>query len=385
MNIFMIAGEASGDLHGARLIESLQSAMPENLYVLGVIGPQMRALGAHCIVPMENLQVMGFIDVLKELPKIISIFSHVKKVILRTNPDVVVTIDYPGFNLRMMRSLRKQGYKGKLIHYICPSVWAWKKNRIQDMARDLDALLVILPFEVDCFKNTLLPVTYVGNPIIDSMRNRTYHSSWRENFKIPETAEIISIFPGSRKKEIELNFPYQLRSAYRLQQKYPNSHIVISCNQAKYKDLLLKHIDLLGVRKSTIIPAEYNYECMRESRVALAKSGTVTLELALHLVPTVTLYKMSMVNWLLAKYLFRINLPYYTLANISAKQEIFPEFISYRLDESLIDDFLLNFYESTPNREECIQKCKELRDSLFLPNSPSQVAAEAILACATSS
>ena len=159
-DLFIFVGEKSADLHGEKILQALKQLDPA-LHISGVAGPRMRKVGIECILPMEDFQVMGFIDVFLALPKLVRQFYFVADQILSSNPKAVLFIDYPGFNLRMAKHLRKKGYKGKLCHYICPSVWAWGKKRIPLMAKHLDLLLTILPFEKNYFADTDLQVAYV--------------------------------------------------------------------------------------------------------------------------------------------------------------------------------------------------------------------------------
>ena len=164
MDLFIATGEMSGDLHGAKLIHELLALQP-NLQIGAVAGPKMRELPITEFFPMESLRVMGFIDVFLALPKLARQFFAIRNQILKLNPKAVVFIDYPGLHLRLARSLRKKGFKGKLVHFICPTVWAWGKKRIPQMGKTLDLLLTLFPFEKKCFAHTKLPVQYVGHPL----------------------------------------------------------------------------------------------------------------------------------------------------------------------------------------------------------------------------
>ena len=169
-DIFIFAGEQSGDLHGAELLYALKQKEP-NLQIMGVGGPKMRSQGIYSIEKMESFQVMGLSDVIKALPKLVFLFKNIRNTILKNNPKAVIFIDYPDFNMRMAKSLRKNGYTGKLIHYICPSVWAWRKGRIKDLAETLDLLLTIFPFEPQYFEKTPLKVEYVGNSLVKNIKD----------------------------------------------------------------------------------------------------------------------------------------------------------------------------------------------------------------------
>lgn len=231
-DLFIFAGEQSGDLHGEKLLLALREKRPD-LIVSGVGGPRMRAVGIDCILPMEEFQVMGFIDVFRSLPKLLRQFHFVARSILKLNPKAVVTIDYPGFNLRMARHLRKKGYKGKLIHFICPSVWAWGKKRIPLMANNLDLLLSILPFEKQLFKETLLQVVFVGHPLVERLKHYPY-----KELSLPREKKILALFPGSRRKEIERNLPLQIQVCKALMQEHPEIHVAISVAGEEHRALI---------------------------------------------------------------------------------------------------------------------------------------------------
>ncbi len=318
-DLFVFAGEASADLHGENLLHELKTLHPD-LKIAGVGGPRMRQCGMDCILPMEAFQVMGFVDVFLCLPKLIKQFYQVIRAIEKLQPKVVLTIDYPGFNLRLVRKLRKRGYVGKLCHYICPSVWAWGKRRIPLMAKNLDLLLTILPFEKEIFKETSLPVAYVGHPLVERLKNHVYSP-----FSLPDNKRIIALFPGSRQKEIERNLPNFLNIVRSLSEEYC---IVVSVADPFSKPKIFQMISAAGLtpgKEVHFVASQFTYELMHAAYLAIAKSGTVTLELALHRTPTVVTYAISPLDLFIARDLLRIRLPYYSLPNIIAKKAIFPE------------------------------------------------------------
>ena len=227
-DLFLFAGEPSGDLHGEEIIKALLEKDP-SLKIIGVGGPKMRSRPFESILPMEEFQVMGFVDVFLALPKLIRQFHLVKRTILERKPNKVVLIDYPGFNLRLARSLRKSGFKGKICHYICPSVWAWGKKRIPLMVQNLDMLLSILPFEEKIFAHTPLLVRYVGNPLINHIESHT-PSPLSE---LGDT-KVLGIFPGSRTKEIERNLAQQLHCARRLLTLDPELKVALSVSHHRF-------------------------------------------------------------------------------------------------------------------------------------------------------
>jgi lipid-A-disaccharide synthase len=323
-DLFVFAGEKSGDLHGEKLLQALKAQSPQ-LKIAGVGGPKMRSQGMQCILPTEEFQVMGFIDVLLALPKLIRQFYFIAKKIEELKPKAVLTIDYPGFNLRLVKHLRKKGYKGKCVHFICPSVWAWGKKRIPLIAANFDLLLSILPFEQELFANTPLQVSYVGHPLVYRLKNHVY-----KEISFIHDKKIIALFPGSRKKEIERNLPLYLDVCQELQKRHSDIRIALSVSEERYRPLIVSILQQKGWQEGKnidLIPIDYSYELMKAAYFAIAKSGTVTLELAMHRVPTVVTYGVSFLDKIIAYDILRIRLPFYCIVNIIAKKEVFSELI----------------------------------------------------------
>jgi lipid-A-disaccharide synthase len=371
-DLFIFAGEPSGDLHGAKLLKALYALRPD-LQVSGVGGPHMRAVGMQCVMPMENFQVMGFIDVFWALPKLIRQFYAVRRAILEQNPKAVVLIDYPGFNLRMETHLRKQGYRGFLCHYICPSVWAWGKKRIPLLAKNLDLLLTILPFEAKYFSHTPLKVEYVGHPLVKTIQEHTYHP-----LPIPEGKRLVGLFPGSRKKELLRNFSVQLRVAKRLLDSHPDLFFGVSVANSRFLPLIQEMIRQAGLEEKVLL-TDATYDLMKSCAFAIAKSGTVTLELALHGVPTAVTYGISPLDLFIAKHLLRIRLPYYCIVNIICQKEVFPELIGPYLTFDALFQAMHTLISEKGKQHECQKKLEELRQ-LLQDSDASAKAAQLILA-----
>jgi len=342
-DIFMVAGEMSGDLLGSHLIEGLL-AKRNDLDIVGIGGPKMRAQGLYPTTPLEELQVMGFIDVVKHLPHLYKVFKTTLNTILHLNPKAVVTIDYPGFNLRLAKALRKRGYQGKLCHVVCPSVWAWGKDRIETLAHHYDLLLTLLPFEKNLFKENSLRVEYIGHPLAKQIA-----------FEHAPDENLIALYPGSRSHEIEKNLPYFLRLIPKLPSNYRYS---ISLSQEKYRPLIRKQTSF-----PFLTPAD-------KPAFALAKCGTIALELGLKGIPTVVTYKISPLDVFLAKKVFRINLPYYSLPNLILNHQLFPELIGPALsDNSLFEatTTLLKLH----NLRACHLECQKLKTLLTSDTDPA--------------
>lgn len=364
VDLFIFAGEKSADVHGERLLKALKAEFP-HLNVAGVGGPKMRACGMQSILHMEQFQVMGFIDVFVSLPSLIKQFYIVAREIERLKPKMVLTIDYPGFNLRLHRHLRKKGFKGKQCHYICPSVWAWGKQRIPLMAENLDLLLTILPFEKKLFAHTSLPVAYVGNPLVEKIHSYAY-----KPFPVQSDKKIIALFPGSRTKEIERNLTLQ----WKVCKELPDFHPVISVSEPRFLPLIKS---IVSPESCSFISGDFTYELMRACHFAIAKSGTVTLELALHCKPTVVTYGISALDLLIARDILRIRLPYYCLANIIASKEVFPELIGPHFTYAALLENVHALIE--PSRyAQCHKDCEEVIELLGDKNAAQEAAKELI-------
>jgi lipid-A-disaccharide synthase len=371
IDLFVFAGEKSADMHGAAILKSLKEERPD-LQITGVGGPKMRAAGMQCLLQMEEFQVMGFIDVFFSLPSLLRHFYKIVREILRLQPKIVLTIDYPGFNLRLAKALRKRGYKGKIVHFICPSVWAWGKKRIKTLADNMDLLLCVLPFEPALFSHTRLTAIYVGHPLVEKLRTYTY-----KPFSLNCDKKILALFPGSRKKEIERNLPLQLDACHALADTF---HIALSISDPQYTPLITSIVQKKGLslgKQLDFVSSEYSYELMRSAHLSFAKSGTVTLELALHKTPTIVTYAVTPIDAFIAHDLLRIRLPFYSLPNIIAQKEIFPEYIGKQLTKEGLLAHAHTLLEKQ-KYQDCQRECSQLSTLLGETNT-STTAAQQLL------
>lgn len=378
--LFIFCGEHSGDLHGSKLVQALKKNEP-TLEISAVAGPRMRAEGVKSILAMEQFSVMGFTDVLLALPGLIRHFKTVRDFILNERPAAVVLIDYPEFNLLLGKSLKKRGYKGKIVQYISPTVWAWRKKRAYTLSKYFDRLLTIYPFESDYFAHTTLDVRYVGNPTKSRVATHTYNDNWKSACAIDTQAPLIALFPGSRKKEIELNLPKMLSALERLYRESPDFSIAISVGDDKYREQIMLTLakTMFEVGKNVfLIPCEFTYELMRACELAIAKSGTVTLELALHHKPSVIIFEISRINKLIAKHLLRIRLPFYTIPNILLGRQVFPELIDANISVDELYQHVRAMRCDKHLREKTTTLCRSI-DELLTEDNIENNAARAVL------
>lgn len=374
-SLFIFAGEPSGDLHGSHLLKTLKDLPSLKDYEFqGVAGPLMRKEGMVSFMTTEDFSVMGFSDVLLSLPSLIKKFYKIRNHILKENPEAVILIDYPGFNLRLASHLRKNGYHGKIVQYICPTVWAFGKKRIQVMENHLDLLLTIYPFEKKYFDHSTLQVKYVGHPLSHKIRNHIY-----KPLEINQSENLIAIFPGSREKEIKRNLPIILEGLKLFNSTSNELNVAISVANDKIQALIDNEIQASKSSKMhfSFIKKEYTYELMKMCHTAIAKSGTVTLELALHKKPTVVVYGLSTLNRWIAKFILRLKLPFYCIVNILQQREVFKELIENGFNPKNLAKTLRETQFNELTRNACIKSCFEIEKELE-DNNPSEKAAKEI-------
>lgn len=361
IDIFILAAEDSADNLGYKLIKELLNLNP-NLKILAVSGPRMKKLNIKTLLDMENFKVMGFTDVFFSLFKLIKNFFFIRKQILNINPKACVLIDYAEFNLKLEKSLRKKAYKNKLIHFISPTVWAWRKKRTDYMAKYLDILLTIFPFEKNYYSHTSLDVRFIGHPLANINENAT-----------KEKKEFIGIFPGSRPKEIKKNFPLQLEVAKKLLSEDPK--IIFAISIVDYS-IIKKIFDEFNFDEKNFIffKSHENYDYFPKLKMALATSGTINLELALFKVPSVINYVIEKFDIFVARNIFKIRLPFYCIVNILMQEEVFKELYGPNLTIERLYEFATNLYNSEELQNKCIKKLEKLNKILSNKNASKNAA-----------
>lgn len=349
MRYYIIAGEASGDLHGSNLIKAINKQDP-NAQIRAWGGDKMETAGADIIKHYRDLAFMGFVEVIKHLGTIFDNIKFCKQDILQYKPDVLVLIDYPGFNLRIAEWAKKQGIK--IAYYISPQAWAWKEGRVKKIKRDVDKMLVILPFEVDFYRKWNYDVLYVGHPLIevinDELQTPPQHLS---------TKPIIALLPGSRKQEINLKLPLMLTAV----KHFPNYQFIVAQAPSMPDEVYTTHI---GNAPVTLAKGQ-TYNLLKQSTAALVTSGTATLETALFGVPEVVCYKGNAISYQLAKRLIKVK--YISLVNLIMDKPLVKELIQDELNEKNIvaelEKLLHNETHLTMLKEEYKQLWHKLGDT----------------------
>lgn len=360
MRYYIIAGEASGDLHGSNLIKAIRRKDSQaDIRCWG--GDKMQAAGATLIKHYRDLAFMGFVEVLMHLRTIIRNIDFCKKDILAYKPDVLVLIDYPGFNMRIAEWAKRQGIK--IVYYISPQVWAWKENRVHKLKRDVDKMLVILPFEVGFYKKWNYEVDYVGHPLIQVVE---------EEQKTPPIKladkPIIALLPGSRAQEINVKLPIMLQAV----KHFPDYQFIVaqapSLPDATYTNII--------GNQNVLLAKGQTYNLLKQATAALVTSGTATLETALFGVPEVVCYKGNPISYQLAKRLIKVK--YISLVNLIMDKPVITELIQADLNEAMLKQELDKLLHNPKHISKLKEDYKQLWHLLGDKNA-SENAADAIL------
>ncbi|HSN08874.1 MAG TPA: lipid-A-disaccharide synthase [Hanamia sp.] len=363
MKYYIIAGEASGDLHGSNLIKEIQKLDVESdIRCWG--GDKMKATGATLVKHYKDLAFMGFAEIIKNLPEILKNFRFCKADISAFKPDVIVFVDYPGFNLRMAKWAKEKHYK--TVFYISPQVWAWKENRVNNFKRDIDKMIVILPFEKAFFEKWNYEVEYVGHPLVDVI------DSFKNNHpEIKVSEKTIALLPGSRKQEINAKLPIMLEAT----KNFPEYNFVIgkapSIEDEFYESFIKEYPNVNTISNDT-------YSLLMKSAAALVTSGTATLETALFGVPEIVCYKAGNISYQIAKRL--VKLKFICLVNLIMDKEVVKELIQNDLTAEKITEELKKILLD-PERKQKMQKdYADLKQLLSEGGNASKNAAKSIYA-----
>jgi lipid-A-disaccharide synthase len=348
MKYYIIAGEASGDLHGSNLIKEIKRLDPAaSIRAWG--GDLMKDAGASLVKHYRDLAFMGFLEVIKNLPTILQNIKFCKQDIEAWQPDVLVLVDYPGFNLRIADWAKKQGFK--VVYYIAPQVWAWKENRVKKMKVCIDKMFCILPFEKDYFKNKWnWDVTYVGHPLLPVIAS--FKST---NPLVTDNKKVIALLPGSRKQEIIKMLPVMLS----VTPHFPGYTFMVA--QAPGQDAPFYNRFLMGYSNVTLIKNS-TYDLLSIADAALVTSGTATLETALFKVPEVVCYKTSKFSYQIAKWLVKIK--FISLVNLIMDKEIVQEIIQENLTEQHLTNALRGITENEVTIKEVMENYQSLHTLL---------------------
>lgn len=375
----IVTGEPSGDAHGAALVNELRAVSNEQLEIFGATGPLLRAAGVDSIINSDDLAVMGILEVGRVLPKFLRAYKTLKRAAIERAPDAVILVDWPEFNLRLARSLHRRGLK--IIYYISPQLWAWRSYRLRTIKRDVDLLLAILPFEEEWYAARGVDhVEFVGHPLAGEVRAKMDRAAFCREFKLDPRLPIISLLPGSRRKELERILPPLLEGAALISARRPEIQFVVVVAPSRSSDEVR---DIVRSQRATPLPlpsclhivSDLSREALAASDVAAVASGTATLEAAILGTPMVIVYKESLINWHTLGRL--ITTDHFGLVNLVAGEEVATELMQDDLNgERLAEELLLLLDEK--RNEEARERLSDVSEQLG-EGGASRRAAERIL------
>lgn len=369
MKYYIIAGEASGDLHGSRLISAIHKNDPAAIFRAWG-GDKMEAAGATIIKHYKDLAFMGFTEVISNISTILSNMKFCKKDIINFDPDVVIFIDYPGFNLPIAKFVKNKGFK--TIYYISPQIWAWKEKRIHTIKKVIDKMLVILPFEKDFYEKWQYKVDYVGHPLIENIeeyKRSVDLQQIKHTLQVDMNKKLVALLPGSRKQEITKKLPIMLKSTT----YFPDVEFAVAqapgITDDFIKSFVAQYNNVKIIKNST-------YDLLSIADAALVTSGTATLETALFRVPEIVCYKGSAISYTIAKQLIKVK--YISLVNLIMDQAVVKELIQHELTAENIKLELTELLYNENRKKQYETDTRKLHELLSEGGKASEKAAKII-------
>lgn len=369
--VAMVAGEPSGDLLAASLLKGLKGALPEGTRYSGIGGPRMTAEGFEAHWPMDKLTVRGYVEALKHIPEILGIRNEIRRQLLAEPPSVFIGVDAPDFNFGLEQPLREAGIP--TIHFVCPSIWAWRGGRIKKIVKAVDHMLCVFPFETALMEKAGVAASYVGHPLADEIPLEPDTQGARRELGIAAGGPVIAVLPGSRRSEIALIGPTFFDAMELMQQREPGVRFLMPAANPALRELLRPLVDAHPNLALTITDGNAQ-RAMTAADAILVKSGTVTLEAALLKKPMVISYK---VPWLTGQIMKRQGyLPYVGLPNILAGRFVVPELLQHFATPEALADATLKQLNDDANRRTLTDIFTEMH--IALRQDTSQKAAQAV-------
>ncbi|MBE6224957.1 MAG: lipid-A-disaccharide synthase [Bacteroidales bacterium] len=367
MKYYMIAGEASGDLHGSNLIKGIKE-VDSQAQIRCWGGDLMKEAGGDLVKHYKEGAIMGFVEVVANLGKISRNLNDCKRDIMEYNPDVVVLIDYPGFNFRIAEFAKKNGLR--VFYYIAPKVWAWKEKRVHRLKKFVDKLFIIFPFEIEYFRKWGIDAIYRGNPLLDSVDNYSRANESREEFfartGLDATKESVALLAGSRKGEIKYLLPRMMEVA----RKFPDNQFIMACAPSMEREF---YESIIGKECNNIkLLFGETYSILRHCRAAIINSGTASLEAALIGVPQVVCYGGNEISYQIAKRV--VKLKYISLANLIMDRGLFKELIQHDCNPTLISQELEKLLHDDAYRGKMMEDYAQVREVLGGKGASAKVA-----------
>ena len=366
LKFFFIAGEPSGDLHGAKLIKAIKSLQPLSSF-MGHGGYLMEKEGMKIVEHCNNLSVMGFKEVIVHLPRIWAIMNNTIALIKRVKPDRIILIDYPGFNLRFAKNISKFGIP--ISYFILPQAWAWKSKRVEIIKKYFDQSFSIFPFEQKWYRSKGVDTKYYGHPFIEIDHLNENRAQFFKRHKLNQKEKLLALLPGSRQQEINNHWGIYIETVALLKRTYPNLQVIIAKSDNVTFPKADKSFKIEKNAKKAIIASD----------IAIVASGTATLECAIEGTPLVVCYKVSTLTWLLAKFLVKVE--HYSIVNLIAGKKIIPEFLQSEMEPNIIKNKLIELIdEKSKLRNQMMEDFLTIKDKLGTPGVYAKIANEILKA-----
>jgi lipid-A-disaccharide synthase len=367
--VLIVAGEASADLHAARALDELRKLRP-GVHAFGVGGARLREAGLEVIAPAEDISVMGLAEVLPRIPRILSILRRLARTAAERRPRAALLVDLPDFNLRLAGRLKRLGIP--VVYYVSPMIWAWRQGRARKIARLVDRMLCILPFEERFYEGTGVSARFVGHPFAEKPPPRSA-AEYRAELGLPAERTTVAIMPGSRPAELRRLLPPMLDAAERIREAHPDAQFVVPVAPTLQPETLQPYLASHRTLEVKLVDGRAE-QAVGASDAALVKSGTSTLETALMLRPMVVVYKLSWLSYLVGRLLVRIA--HFALVNILAGRGIVPELLQRQASPERMAAEVNRLLGDRAAREEQLAALREVRASLGEPGAPRRVAEE---------
>jgi lipid-A-disaccharide synthase len=365
--ILIVAGEASGDLHGASLVRAARKLDP-GLHFFGIGGPRMREAGVETLVDSSEMAVVGLVEVIAHFGVISRAYMKLKRIILSDPPDLLILIDYPDFNLRIARLAKRAGVR--VLYYISPQVWAWRVGRVKKIGRLVDRMAVVFPFEVPFYEKEGVPVTFVGHPLVDAVRPSLPRFEARQLFGLDPGRRTVGLFPGSRKHEIERLLPVILESAKVLKERFPDLQFILPLASSLSAADIAPYLAASSLAVKVV--QEMGYDVMQVCDAIITVSGTVTLEIALMEVPMVIIYRVSPLTYEIGIRLVKVD--HMGICNIVAGERVVPELLQHEAEPGRIADEIGRFLTDHDYARQVRTKLAGVREKLGSGGGSTRVA-----------
>jgi lipid-A-disaccharide synthase len=355
--IAIVAGEASGDLHGSRLVAEVRALVPEASF-FGIGGDRMRRAGVEVIQHSRDMAVLGFSEVVRRLPFLHGVLRRMVDLLLERDPALVVLIDYPGFNLRLAE--RAHGLGRRVAYYISPQLWAWGRNRLAQISRHVDHMIVVFAFEEELYRSAGVAVTFVGHPLLDVVRPTMGKNEFATVSGFDPSVPIVGLLPGSRQQELRRILPVMISASLLIREQLPQTQFLVGLAPEIGRDAVDEYLRAMGGAVKVV--QELTYDVMKHSDVLLVASGTATLESAILETPLLVIYRMSPLSYWIARLAVRI--PDIGLVNVVAGRRVVPEFVQDQARPRAVADAAIRWLQDPPSREQVKKDLRQVRMKL---------------------